>query len=292
MSSETPRPTPDAEAVYTEAVDDEAADDGRPRSGGLTVGRAAALLGVSVKTLHHWDAVGLVRPGERTGGGYRVYAHEDITRLFRVLVYRELGFPLAEIGRLLDDPDTEPREHLRRQRAQLAERLTQLQSTLDTVDRMLETSDAGLRLTPEQQVEIFGADWQPSRVEEAAERWGGTAQWAQYAERAAQRTPEEWREVAATTEALHTELVAAKRSGLPPGSEEARGLAERHRLLMSGYFDCTHAMQVCLGRMFVEDPRFADYYDGLAPGLARWLRDAIDANARAHGVSPHTARWE
>ncbi|NDU75765.1 MerR family transcriptional regulator [Actinomadura sp. DSM 109109] len=258
----------------------------------LTVGRAAALAGVTVKTLHHWDAVGLVRPSGRTAAGYRVYSAEDVARMHRVLVYRELGLPLAEIGRLLDDPGTDAREHLRRQRAQLVERIARLQKTVSSVDRMMEALDAGMRLTPEEQIAIFGDGWRPSWVEEAGERWGGTAQWAQYAERAAGMEPDDWREVAAETNALEADLAAAKNAGVAPGSAEANALAERHRALLSRYFDCTHAMQVCLGRTFADDPGFAAHYDAAAPGLAAWLRDAVFANARARGVDPRTATWE
>jgi DNA-binding transcriptional MerR regulator len=263
-----------------------------PEVDGLTVGRAAALVGVSVKTLHHWDAVGLVRPSGRTPAGYRVYAADDIARVHRVLVYRELGFPLAEIARILDDPSADARDHLRRQRAELERRAGRLREMARAVDRMLEALDAGMRLTPEEQVEIFGADWRPERVEEARDRWGGTAQWAQYAERAARMTPRDWKDVAARTEALNADLAAACRAGVAPGSAEANALAERHRALLGTYFDCTHAMHACLGRMFAGDPGFAAYFDGVEPGLTAWLRDAIFANAGAHGVDPATAAWE
>jgi hypothetical protein len=60
---------------------------------------------------------------------------------------------------------------------------------------------------------------------------------------------------------------------------------------MGTYFDCTHSMHVCLARSYVDDPGFRSFYDDLAQGLARWLRDAVDANARAHGVDPTTATW-
>ncbi|MDL4818232.1 MerR family transcriptional regulator [Actinomadura opuntiae] len=259
---------------------------------GLTVGRAAALVGVSVKTLHHWDAVGLVSPSGRTRAGYRVYSADDVARIHRVLVYRELGFPLAEIGRILDDPSADARDHLLRQRAALLERAGRLREMARAVDRMLEALDAGLRLTPREQVEIFGADWRPEWVGEARDRWGGTRQWVQYAERAAGMTAQDWKDAVARTEALNADLAAARRAGVAPGSAEANALAERHRTLMSTYFDCTHAMHVCLGRMFAEDPGFAAYYDAMAPGLAGWLQDAISANAEAHGTDPRTAAWE
>jgi DNA-binding transcriptional MerR regulator len=267
-------------------------EEAPPSADGLTVGRAAALVGVSVKTLHHWDAIGLVRPSGRTWAGHRVYSGDDVARMHRVLVYRELGFPLAEIGRILDDPDADERDHLRRQRAQLVERIDRLRKMLDAVDRMLEASGRGMRLTPEEQVEIFGADWRPAWVEEAEERWGDSAQWAQYAERAAAMSPQDWRDVKAETDALHADLAAACRAGVAPGSAAANALAERHRALMSRYFDCTHAMHACIARGYVREPGFADYYDAFAPGLTVWLRDVIFANAAAHGVDPQTAAWE
>ncbi|WP_431920553.1 MerR family transcriptional regulator [Nonomuraea jabiensis] len=258
----------------------------------LTVGRAAALVGVSVKTLHHWDTIGLVRPSGRTWAGYRVYSDDDVARIHRVLVYRELGFPLAEIGRVLDDPDADARDHLRRQRSELVERISRLQRMVSAVDRMLEASKAGMRLTPEQQAEIFGADWRPAWVDEAEDRWGGSAQWAQYAERAAGMTPEDWKGIAATAEALNADLAAAMRAGVVPGSGDANALAERHRALISTYFDCTHSMQACLGRTYAADPRFAEHFEAVAPGLTAWLREVIFANAKAHGVDPESAVWE
>ncbi|MGH3378160.1 MAG: MerR family transcriptional regulator [Actinoallomurus sp.] len=259
---------------------------------GLTVGRAAALVGVSVKALHHWDAIGLVRPSGRTFAGYRVYSGDDVARIHQVLVYRELGFPLAEIGRILDDPDTDAHDHLRRQRSQLLERISRLRKMVGAVDRLMEAANTGMRLTPEEQVEIFGDDWQPAWVKEAEDRWGDSAQWAQYARRAAGRTPEDWKAVAAATHDLNASLAAAKRAGVVPGSDEANALAERHRALLSGYFDCTHAMQACIGRMFTGDSGFTEFYDALAPGLTIWLRDVIFANAEAYGVDPESATWE
>ncbi|MGW4487610.1 MerR family transcriptional regulator [Amycolatopsis sp. NPDC004368] len=261
-------------------------------SEGLTVGRAAALVGVSVKTLHHWDAIGLVRPSDRTYAGYRVYSGEDIARVHRVLVYRELGFPLAEIGRLLDDPAADAGDHLRCQRTELVERISRLQTMVSAVDRMLAATKTGLQLTPEEQVEIFGADWRPEWVEQAHTRWGDSPQWTQYAERAAALSPDDWRAVTARVEKLNADLASAHQLGVIPGSAEANALAERHRASMTTYFDCPHTRHVCLGRLMAEDEGFAGYYSEFSPGLAAWLREVINANAVVHGVDPETATWE
>lgn len=94
-------------------------------------------------------------------------------------------------------------------------------------------------------------------VGEARARWGDTAQWAQYAERAAGRTAEHWQRIAETVDALNAELAAALRAGVVPGSERADSPAERHRASMDFFFGCTHSMHVCLGRMYADDPGFA-----------------------------------
>jgi MerR family transcriptional regulator, thiopeptide resistance regulator len=172
------------------------------------------------------------------------------------------------------------------------ERISRLQKMVDAVDRMTAASSAGMRLTPEEQVEIFDADWRPAWVEEAEDRWGDTLQWAQYAERAGGMTPQDWKDITAATNALNADLATARRAGVRPGSAEANALAERHRALMSRYFDCTPSMQVCIARRYVSESGYAEYYDAVAPGLTGWLRDVISANAEAHGVDPTSARWE
>jgi DNA-binding transcriptional MerR regulator len=258
---------------------------------GLTVGGAASVVGVTVRTLHHWDEVGLACPSQRTPGGHRLYDAADVARLHRVRLYRELGVPLAEIAGLLGASADDAEESLRRQRDQVREHIRQLERSADALDRLIEARRSGILLAPEEQVAIFGATWQPSWPVQARELWGDSEQWAQYAERSADRSPEDWRRIMKDVEALHADLAEAARGGVRPGSDRANVLAERHRASMSTYFDCTHPMHVCLGRTYVSDPGFRSFYDDMAPGLATWLGDAIDANARANGVDPETATW-
>jgi DNA-binding transcriptional MerR regulator len=259
---------------------------------GLTVAATAALVGVTVRTLHHWDAIGLVSPSGRTARGYRLYSAAAVARLHRVLVYRELGLPLDRIAELLDEPSLSPAAPLRDQRAQLVARIERLRGMVGAVDRMIEAAEAGILLTPEEQVALFGTDWRPEWVEQAREQWGDTPQWRQFAERSAARTDDDWRALTADVTALHEDLGAALRAGVTPGSPAANELAERHRASIGAYFDCTHAMHVCLLRRQAGDPGFVAHYERFGPGLAGWLREVVDANAAAHGVDPATATWD
>lgn len=258
---------------------------------GLTVGAVAELVGVSVRTLHHWDRIGLAPASGRTWSGYRVYDDDDVARIHRVLVYRELGFPLAEIGVLLDDPAVDERAHLARQRELLVQQISRLQEMVSAVDHLEEAITMNSPLTPQERAEIFGTDWNEEYQREALERWGDTPQWEQSQQRGAARSKEDWARTKAAMDTLNADLAAAKRAGVAPDSAEAAVLAERHRASISEFYDCTHAMQVCLARMYGEDPRFTATYDGLEAGLTAWLRAAVEANAHAHGVDPDTATW-
>ncbi|MER6675054.1 MerR family transcriptional regulator [Streptomyces sp. NPDC000983] len=123
----------------------------------LTVGRVAGLAGVSVRTLHHYDAIGLVRPSARTASGYRAYSADDVERLREVLAHRRLGFGLSEIADLIDDPATDAVERLRRLRGLLLEQRDQAAAMVTAIDREVEARAMGIRTTPTEQLRLFGA---------------------------------------------------------------------------------------------------------------------------------------
>ena len=272
------------DAATASAVD--GADDG------LTVGRTAELVGVSVRTLHHWDEIGLVSQSERTWSDYRVYQAADIERIQQVLLHRELGLSLAEVRAVLDDPDTDVVAQLDRQRAVLSERLDRLRRMIAAVDRMKEAHMSEQKLTAQQQAEILGDGWDPAWQDEAQENWGDTPEWAQSEKIKARMGVDDWKRVKEETDRLEADLAAAMTAGVQPGSEEANALAQRHRASIGQWFDITVQKQVCISRMYVQDPRFTAHYDERAQGLAAWLTAIIDANARAHGIDPATATWE
>ncbi|MFD3739800.1 hypothetical protein AMK21_22600 [Streptomyces sp. CB00316] len=121
------------------------------------MGRVAELAGVSVRTLHHYDEIGLVRPSARTAAGYRAYAAGDVERLREVLAYRRLGFGLREIAELVDDPSADAVAHLHRLRGMLLERRDRADAMVTAIDRELLTRAKGLQVTPEEQLEMLGA---------------------------------------------------------------------------------------------------------------------------------------
>jgi DNA-binding transcriptional MerR regulator len=247
---------------------------------GTQVGAVSKLVGVSVRTLHHYDEIALVVPSGRTPKGYRTYSSADVERLHQVLTYRELGFPLEVIAALLDDPAVDAMAHLRRQRELLGERIDHLHAMAAAVDKMMEAKKMGMQLTPEEQREIFGDNWPGEEyAEEAEQRWGETDEWKQSQQRTASFTKDDWKAVKEETDLLEADLAAAMQRGVSPDSPEAGVLAERHRASIERYYDCGYEMQVNLAEMYIADERFAKHYNDIADGLAQYLRDVIVANA-------------
>jgi len=249
-----------------------------------TVGHVAELVGVSVRTLHHYDQIGLVPPSARSNAGYRMYSDHDISRLHRVLVYRELGFPLEEIATLLDDPSVDAMAHLKRQRALLDERIDRLHQMVAAVERVMEAQTMGIQLSTQEQSEIFGDNWLGEEyAAEAEQRWGTTDAWKQSQSRTATLSEDDWQHVKAETDALEAAFAQAMVAGAPVDSARAGELAERHRASIARFYDCSHSTHRNLAEMYVADERYRQHYEDAAPGLAQYTRDVIVANADAQG---------
>jgi phosphoribosylaminoimidazole-succinocarboxamide synthase len=120
-----------------------------------SVSEVARMAGVTVRTLHHYDEIGLLRPSGRTEARYRLYGDADVDRLQEILFYRELGFSLDTIATLLDDPTVDARAHLVRQRGLLADRMDRIEALVAAIDRSLEAHRMGYELSAQEKLEIF-----------------------------------------------------------------------------------------------------------------------------------------
>jgi MerR family transcriptional regulator, thiopeptide resistance regulator len=244
-----------------------------------TVGAVAALTRVSVRTLHHYDHIGLVVPSVRTPAGYRGYTDADIERLHLVLVYRSAGLSLDEIRTLLDDPDADVVAHLQRQHALLTEQADRLQDTIKAVEELMNAHRKGIQLSAEEQVELFGTTaFSEQYATEVQQRWGDTDAWKQSQQRAAAFTKDDWIRLKAEGDALMEALADAKRRGVEPGTPEADELARRHRASIGRFYDCDDEMHRCLAEMYLADERFTRHYDDVEPGLAQFLHDIVVEN--------------
>lgn len=248
-----------------------------------TVGQVADLAGVTVRTLHHYDAIGLLVPRLRARSGHRRYTVADLERLQQILFYRELGLPLEQIAALLDDPCADAAAHLRRQQDLLTQRIGRLQAMVAAVERAVEAQTMGISLTPEERFEVFG-DFRPEEyAPEAEQRWGDSDAFKESQRRSARYSKDDWLRITAESGAIEQGFAEALAAGAAPNSVRALELAEAHRQhIRRWFYDLGYAMHRALAEMYIADPRFAEHYDRIAPGLARFVHDAILANAAQH----------
>jgi DNA-binding transcriptional MerR regulator len=246
----------------------------------FTVGEVAKFARISVRTLHHYDEIGLVKPSGRSAAGYRLYTQVDLDRLQQVLFYRELGFKLEDIVPILADPAFDRRKALVTQRAMLEEQLERTRSVLTLVEKTIRALDGEWAMTKEEMFEVFG-DFDPTEHEaEAKERWGNTDAYRESTKRAKGYKKEDWKKIKAEGDEINTAFVEAAAAGLPASDPKVVAIAERARLHIDHWFyPCSKEMHANLGRMYVDDPRFAATYEKMRPGLAVYVRDAILANA-------------
>jgi DNA-binding transcriptional MerR regulator len=247
------------------------------------VGEAARLAHVSIRTLHHYDEIGLLTPSGRSPAGYRLYSSDDLQRLQQILLYRELDFGLDEIAAMLADPDAGSDEHLRRQHQLMRARRDRAARLLAAIEREMEARKMGISLTPEEQLEIFGTDKLEEHAAEAEQRWGNTDAWQESRRRAAAYTKQDWITIKAEADANIAGFADAIRAGEPADGTVAMDLAEQHRQHLNRWFyDCDHNMHCGLAELYVSDPRYMASYDEIEPGFSQYVHDAIMANADRH----------
>lgn len=254
-----------------------------------TVGEAAKLAKVSVRTLHHYDEVGLLAPSDRSESGYRLYTVDDLERLQQIMLFRELGFTLPEIRDIVLDPSFDRVSALEAQRNLLAEKVRRTEAAIEAIDLQLREMEEGVPMTKEDASKMFtdlfdGFD--PADYEdEVKERWGDTDAYKQSAARTKRYRKEDWEAIKAEEEATTNAFIELFDAGVPSNSLEAMKLAEAKRAHISKWFyDCPLEFYVNMAQIWVADPRFTKNIDKPRTGLAAYEYAAVQALAAAGGL--------
>lgn len=243
----------------------------------------ARLAGVSVRTLHHYDSIGLLVPRARTAAGYRLYTDPDLLRLQQILISRELGLSLEEIRRSLDDPQFDRKAALLEQREHLRGRARQTDAMIHAIDVALAALDGNGEKRIARVEDLFEG-FNPSQYdEEVQRRWGQSEAFVESKKRTGHYTPDDWKTLRAEQTAIYDETYSAMRAGKTPSDAAVMDIAERHRLSIDRWFyRCSHEMHRGLASMYEADDRFRQYIDKHREGLTAFLAEAIRANAARH----------
>jgi MerR family transcriptional regulator, thiopeptide resistance regulator len=240
----------------------------------FTVGDLARLTGVTVRTLHHYDEIGLVRPSQRTHAGYRLYSDDDVYRLQQVLVWRELGFALPDIARMVDG-GTSHEELLRQHRDALLAKRSRIDAMISALDQTLAHLEKGQTMQPDDVKDMFSGFDNPYQAE-AEQRWGDTDAYKASARRTRSYGKAEWEQIQRDWGEIYAAMAEHMKAGTPVTDPAVQALVERHRAHIDRWFyPCSVEMHKGLGAMYVADSRFVDNFEKVAPGFAQYLSDAI-----------------
>ena len=238
----------------------------------LKINEAAKLTGISVRTLHYYDEIGLLRPDEVTETGYRLYGEPSLEKLQQILFFRELDFPLSEISKILNDPAFDRERALESHKRLLLMKRNRLDSLIALVDQTLK-GESAMSFQEFDMSEIEAA--QKQYAQEAEVRWGGTESYQESARRTKQYGKEEWARISAESERIYRAFSESK--ALLPGAPEVQQLVGEWQKLITRYFyPCTAEILAGLGQMYVGDERFTKNIDGkYGEGTADFISRAI-----------------
>lgn len=242
-----------------------------------TVQKLATIAGISVRTLHYYDEIGLLKPSSIGDNGYRYYAEKELVRLQQILFFRELAFPLEDIIKIMQSPTYDMEEALRQQRKLLEAKRKRITQLLQTIDKTLK---GGEHMNNDDLFAGFTEDQLEELKEEAKKRWGESDAYKQSAERTKHWTKEDYNRIAKEGKLLTQQL--AKAMDLPIENSEVQKLIAQHHKSIEVFYDCSYEMYRGLGQLYVTDPRFTATYDKVRPGLAAWMQKAMNYYCDQH----------
>lgn len=244
-----------------------------------TVSQLARLSGTSVRTLHHYDAIGLLKPATVGENGYRYYGRAELLRLQQILIHREFGVALSDIPSLLDAEDPDRLTALREQRARLEQEADRYRRLARTIDRTIAELEGRQTIMDKQLYEGFSPEKQADYEAWIIDKYGDQAKDRIEAGRQAMAAmsdgqKQDWM---AEVAELEGDFARAMADGAAPDDPALDPLLTRHHEWVGRTWKVppTAKAYAELGRLYVESPDFKARYEGIRPGLAEWMAEAM-----------------
>ena len=239
-----------------------------------SVTQLSKLAGVSVRTLHHYDRIGLLKPARRAESNYRYYEEKELLRLQQILFYKELNFPLSQIKDILDDPSFDLLQSLQFHKQKMQAEATRFNQLLSTIDKTIsKLKNQNIMITHKELYEGFPKEKVEDYRKEVAERWGENVL-LETEERLKQFKKKQWTDLKAKMEEV--DLMLASLVGQDPKNPLVQSTIAQHFEVLNAFTPTPIERYKCLGEMYTEDERFKAHYEKYKEGLADFLHKAID----------------
>lgn len=247
------------------------------------VGELARLSGISIRTLHHYDSIGLLKPASVGENGYRVYGRGELLRLQQILFHRELGMSLTDIAAVLDAPGFDRLEALRRQRDRVLEETDRFRRLLGTIDRTIAELEGERTMADIDLYKGFAPEKQAEYEAYLVDRYGEGARARIDVDKArmAALTPDQMQAHMDELAGIEADLAGAPTAGIAADDPVLDALLARHHAWVATAWDQapTREAYAGLGELYASHPDFVARYDQLARGMAPWLATAMAAFA-------------
>ena len=232
----------------------------------------ADFTGVSVRTLHYYDEIGLLRPAfVDRATGYRFYDENSLLRMQEILFYRELDFSLKSIGEILSSPNYDKSKALNEQKQLLTLKKERLERLISAIDGAVKGENV-MKAFDNSEFEKYKA--------EAGEKWGKTEAYKEHTERTRNYSKQKWNDLAKGMDHIMAEFALCMRKGESPDSAEAQNLVKMlQNHITENYYVCTDDILAGLGQMYIADERFKSNIDKHAEGTAAFIGKAIQMKA-------------
>jgi DNA-binding transcriptional MerR regulator len=242
-----------------------------------TVKQAAKLSGVSVRTLHHYDEIGLLKPAHLGENRYRYYGREELLRLQQILFHRELGMSLEQVRALLDDPGFDRIGALRAHRHKLETEAERFRHLMKTIDRTVADINGEMQMSDKQLYEGFSQEKQAQWEKEIVDRFGeaGREKIEESRRNFEKMSKEDMAAAKAEMEAITLAFAATMAAGTRPDDSRVQALTARHYAWVCRAWKPNRAAYIGIGQMYVSHPDFRATYDAVRPGLAEYLAQAM-----------------
>ncbi len=233
----------------------------------------AQLTGVSVRTLHYYDEIGLLKPSFiEEHNSYRFYDEHSLSRMQEILFFRELDFPLKDIVDILSSPDYDKMAALAGQKHLLTLRKERIERLISALDSAMKGET--ITMTAFDNSEFL--EKRSQYAKEAKEKWGDTAAYKESAEKTKGYSKEKWSELTSDMEDIMAEFALCNQNGTAPDSEEAQVLVRKWQdFITANYYTCTDEILAGLGEMYISDEKFRTNIDSHGNGTAAFMYEAI-----------------
>lgn len=256
----------------------------------LTVRQLAAISGVTVRTLHHYDEIGLLKPASVGANGYRYYGRRELLRLQRVLFHRELGVPLSSIAELLDLEEKDPVAALLQHRARLTAERERYRILIETIDRTIADMKGETTMSSADLYKGFSPETQAGYEAWLIERYGEPMRAGiEHSRKSyARMSPAERASLGQELQEVEQALADGLRAGVDPASEAIDPLIARHRTWVASMWGrpCSAEAYAGLADLYLAHPDFVARYERIEQGFAAYLASAMKLHAEKHSSAP------